>query len=385
MSEAVAQEQAPVVDIAAMMASQGIKTDDSPVTIPVQDTPTTSQGDQPKESSPAEPAKVETTEPPPPGPVAGSEPPKAEPIKSDPAASPVATAPLPAQPVDVDWREHLKKQPEVEVMKAMGLDEKMINFLSRWRGGEDLKDYLEAATVDYTKMSPEELLKRQLYREFGSLSPEDFEEVYKMKVTEQYKLDSDLYDEKEVRRGKLLLGIDAERVRQDFIKQQQQLLLSKPPEPGPSTAELEAQALQEQREKDYQTYKGLVDTNSFTKDLLSTNLLKIGEGDKAFNLEIERPSEVLDLLYDPAKWTAKLWNADGTPNIRKQLILGAIANNDEMFFTNLAKHYEKLGAKGLAEELQNASEPEPGAPVKGSAEPTDPIAQFAKFATITSG
>lgn len=383
MSEAVAQEQAPV-DIAAMLAQQGIKTDDSPVSVPAQDIPTTSQGDQPKETQQAEPAKVETTEPPP-GPGAGSGPPRAEPIKSDPAASPVAPAPPAAQPADVDWREHLKKQPEVEVMKAMGLDEKMINFLSRWRGGEDLKDYLEAASVDYSKMPPEELLRRQLYREFGSLSPEDFEEVYKMKVTEQYKLDSDLYDEKEVRRGKLLLGIDADRVRQELMKRQQELLLAKPPEPGPSTAELEAQALQEQRDKDYQTYKGLVDTNSFTKDLLSSNLLKIGEGDKAFNLEIERPSDVLDLLYDPNKWAAKLWNADGTPNIRKQLVLGAIANDDELFFTNLAKHYEKLGAKGLAEVIQNASEPPAGTLAKGSAEPGDPISQFAKFGTITSG
>lgn len=377
MSEvAVAQEQAPV-DIAAMLAKEGFKTDDSPVNIPVQDIkpPTEAPVEPPKSQ---EPAAAETVAAPP----APEAPQPPEPPKADPPRQETAAA---QTPVEVDWREHLKKQPEVEVMKAMGLDEKMINFLSRWRGGEDLNDYLEAATVDYSKMAPEELLRRQLYKEFGSLSAEDFEEVYKMKVTEQYKLDADLYDEKEVRRGKLLLGIEAERVRQEFTKKQQDMLLSKPPEPGPSTAEIEAQAQQEKREQDYQTYKGQVDTSAFTKDLLTTNLLKIGDGDKAFNLEVAQPKDVLDLLYDPAKWAAKLWNEDGTPNIRKQLILGAIANDDTLFFTNLAKHYEKLGAKGLAEEIQNASEPTVGTPAKGSAEPNDPITQLARFGSITSG
>jgi hypothetical protein len=381
MSEPVVQE-APV-NIAAMMASQGVRTDDSPVTIPVKDT-TTSQGDQPKEPTQAPPAKVETTEPPP-GPGAGSEAPKPEPTKPEPTATPVAPAPQPVQPVDVDWRELIKKQPEVEVMKGLGLDEKMINFFTRWRGGEDLKDYLEAISVDYSKMSNEELLRRQLYKEFGSLSAEDFEEVYKMKVTEHYKLDPDLYDEREVRRGKLIMGIDADKARQEFVKRQQEMLLSKPPEPAPSTAELEARAEQEQRAKDIESYKGAVQGNQFTKELLTTNLLKIGDGDKAFNLEIAQPNDVLDLLYDPQKWTAKLWNEDGTPNIRKQLILGAIANDDALFFTNLAKHYEKLGASGLANKIENASEPAPGAPAKGSAESADPVTQLAKFGTITSG
>lgn len=383
MSETDTQQQTPV-DIAAMMAKEGVKTDDSPVIIPVQNTTTI---DQPKETQQGV-EKTETVQAPP-APPTGAEPPKAdsiktEPVKTDPVPGPAERAAELPQPV-VDWKELLKKQPEKEVLQAIGLDEKMINFFSRWKGGEDLKDYLEAVTTDYSKMTPEELLKRQLFKEFGSLSAEDFEEVYRMKVIEQYKLDPDVYDEKEVRRGRLLLGIDADRVRQDLIKKQQELLLSKPPEPGPSIAEQEAQALQEQREKDFETYKGLVNNHEQTKQLISTKLLKIGNGDNAFNLEVTNPNDVLDLLYDPAKWAQKLWNADGTPNVRKQLILGAIANDEEMFFSNWAKHYEMLGAKSVADKIQNASEPPPGTPATANPSTDDPIAQLARFGTITSG
>lgn len=381
MNETVTQE-APL-DVVAMMAKEGIKTDDSPMTVSVQDTnpPQSAQAPPPTQAAPA---NVETTEATP-GPRAGSEAATPEPPKTEPAATPVAPAQPPAQPVEIDWKELLKKQPETEVLKAVGLDEKMINFLTRWKSGEDLKAYHEAISTDYSKMNPEELLRRQLFAEFGSLSVEDFEEVYKMKVIEQYKLDPDLYDEKEVRRGKLLLGIDAERVRQDFMKKQQDLLLSKPPEPDTSVADLEARKQAEQAEKDRLTYKAHVDNNDYTKQLLGTKLLKVGDGEKAFNLEVNNPNEVLDLLYDGAKWAQKLWNQDGTPNIRKQLILSAIANDDVLFFTNLAKHYEGLGTKALAEGIENASEPTIGVPAKGSAESSDPISQLARFGAITSG
>lgn len=382
MSDVVIEQQPQEpVNIAAMMAKEGFKTDDSPVNIPAQDTPATPP--QAPTEAKQEGPKAETATPPPAAPPA--EAPRVEATRTEPAATPVAPVQPPTQPVDVDWKELLKKQPEGEVLKAVGLDDKMINFLSRWKGGEDLKDYLEAVTTDYSKMSPEELLKRQLYKDFSGLSAEDFEEVYKMKVVEQFKLDPDLYDEKDVRRGRLLLAYEADKVRQEFIKKQQELLLSKPPAPGPSTADLEAQAQEQQRQKDLQTYKTLVDNNEYSKQLLANKLLKIGDGDKAFNLEIANPNDVLDLLYDSTKWTQKLWNADGTPNIRKQLMLAAIAHDDEAFLSNWAKHYEMLGEKAIAERMENASAPAAGTFAKGSPESSDPITQLARFGTITSG
>jgi hypothetical protein len=379
MSDVIATEAATEpVNIAAMMARDGIKTDDSPVnSIPVNNTPPVTEAppaDTPKSQESVATETVTTT------PTI-----EAPPVEPPRAAPPTAPEPRPAQTPAPDWRELIKQQPEAEVFKHFGLDEKMINFLSRWKGGEDLKDYMEAITVDYTKMSPEEVLRRHLIKDFGGLSAEDFEEVYKMKVIEQYKLDPDIYDEKDVRRGRLLLGVDADRVRQDFIKRQQDLLLSKPPQPDTSAAELAAIAEQEQRAKEVQDYHNHVQSNSYTKDLLATNLLKIGEGDKAFNLEVGRPDDVLGLLYDPAKWAQKLFNEDGTPNVRKQLVLAAIANDDTAFFTNLTKHYEMLGAKSVADKIANASEPGIGTASTGNADAANPIAQLARFGMITSG
>lgn len=372
------QDQEPVqqapVDIASMMAKEGIKTDESPVSMPVQNTPPVEE--QPKVETQAEQPKPEMGAVVPP-----SENPPAEPPKAAPA--PVQPAPVP-QP-QLDWRDLVKQQPETDVLKSLGLDEKMINFLSKWRGGEDLTDYLRAVTVDYSKMTPEQLLRQQLMADFGSLSQEDFEEVYKMKVIEQYKLDPDIFSETEVRRGRLLLNHEAEKIRQDLTRKQQELLFSKAPEPGPSAADIAAKEQQEQNERNLLTYRNLVNDNSYTKELLNTRFLRIGDGEKAFNLEVSNPNDVLDLLYDPAKWASKLYNDDGSPNVRKQLILGAIANDDALFFSNLSKHYEMLGAKSVAEKIQNASTPEPGTPTKGDPTANDPISQLARFGQISSG
>jgi hypothetical protein len=373
MSEEVATQQAPV-DIASALAKDGIKTDDSPV---IFNEPVRNNIEAPVIQEPLkeqEAPKTETVE----------QPPVPEAEKPIHAAAP-SQPPAQQAPVEVNWKEVLKKQPEVEVLKEIGLDEKMINFLNRWRGGEDMRDYLEAITADYTKMSPEELMRRQLVKEYGSLIPsEQFEELYAMKVTEQYKLDKDVYDEKEMQRGRMLLTIDAEKVRQEFIRRQQELLLSKPPAHDNSQADLAAQAEQQQRQRDIDSYRNMVETSPYTKDLLTSRLLKVGDGEKAFNLEVANPQNLLDLLYDPAKWSQKLWNTDGTPNIRKQLLISAIADDDIGFFTNLSKHYETLGAKKVIEPIENPSPPPNAAPARNEADVNDPIAQLARFGKITS-
>jgi hypothetical protein len=363
------------VNVAELMAKHGVKTDEGQtVGIPNIDT------GEPKIESKAEESPVATE-------TVSTEPKQATPIIESPKPEPVVPiqpAAEQSRPIETDWKEVLKKQPEVDIYKHLGLDEKMINFLSRWKGGEDLKDYLEAATVDYAKLSAEEVMRRYYSQEFGTLSPEDFEEVYRMKVTEHYKLDADVFDEKEVRRGKLLLNYEADKIRQDFIKKQQDLLFSKPPEPQPSQADIEAREMEAERERSVAEYKGRIEKDAFTQELLNKKLMTIGEGEEAFNYEVSEPRNYLDILYDPQKWSSKLFNEDGTPNVRKQFLLAALASDETAFLTNYAKHHQRLGAKKAIEPIENASTTL-GTPSNSDGLPSDPAAALARGGTITSG
>lgn len=360
------------IDLASMLAKDGVVTNGSTAEVPQINT----QVAEPTVKPDAEPAKTETVE-------AVIEPVLPQPEPQKPAPQPVASIEAP-KPAELDWREVVKKQPEVEVYKHLGLDEKMINFVSRWKSGEDLKDYFEAITTDYSKMSPEQVMRRYYAQEFGNVSPEDFEELYKMKVVEQYKLDPDVFDEKEVRRGKLLLNYEADKIRQEFVKRQQDLLLSKPPTPETVDVEAEARAFEVERQKAIAEYRGAIEGDAFTKELLTKRMMTIGEGEDAFNYEVAQPQEYLDVLYDPAKWSSKLYDEQGVPNVKKQLLLAAIANDDATFFTNFAKHHQKLGAKKVIEPIENAS-PAIGAPANGDGISADPATALARHGVITSG
>lgn len=363
-------------NIAQLMAAQGVKTEESnSVSVPTINT----QGSEEAAAPPVEvPAKTETVQ-------AAHTPvvPLPEPLKQEPVIQPAAVVEQP-KPVEVDWKEVLKKQPEVEVMKVLGLDEKMINFLSRWKGGDDLQDYLEAVSTDYSKMNAEQVMRRYWRQEFGDIPAEDFEELYRMKVTEHYKLDPDVFDEKEVHRGKLLLNIEADKIRQQFVQKQQELLLTKPPAPPPSLQEQEAQAAQAEREKAVTEYRNQIEKDAFTQELLNKKLMTIGEGEDTFNYEVSQPQSLLEIIFDPQKWASKLYDANGAPNVRKHMLLAAIANDDVSFFNNYAKHHQRIGAKKAIEPIENASAAV-GTPAGGNDLPKDPAAALARAGIITSG
>lgn len=323
------------VDIAAMMAKSGTKTDGDSEATNIPDIKTSPAAVVKAEEAAAETATT----------------PAADGKPSPPAASePVKPEPELKAPVPVDWKTEIKKQPETEVLKSLGFDDKMLGFLQNWKAGGDLKNYLEALTVDYTKMSAEDVMKRQLQNDYPELSPEDFEEFYRMKVTETYKLDPDLFSEQEIRRGRILLNADAKRVRDGLVKEQQNYLIPKAPEkqPEPDNADNERQMGE---------YKNMIESNPYTKEVLKNKSIVIGEGDDKFTFTTETPENLLNLLYDPAKWAGTMFNEDGTAKVEKQILMAAIAYDDKTVINELKKHYMMLGAKNIIDPIENASKP----------------------------
>jgi len=364
--DAVAETSAPTLvtptmsDLAAAMAKGGVKTDGESEGTAIPDIKTAEQPPNVEAREKAQEATPATT----PGPVVP------EPVKTEPEVK---------APVPVDWKELVKKQPETEVLKHLGFDDKMLGFLQNWKAGGDLKNYLEALTIDYSKMSPEDVMRRQLQVDYPGIPPEDFEEFYRMKVTEQYKLDPDLFSEQEIKRGRILLNADAKRVRDGLIKEQQNYLLPKAPE---KQEEVDTRA--EEHEKSMTEYKNMVESNPYTKDVLRNKSIVIGEGDDKFSYTTEAPEKLLDILYDPAKWAATMFNEDGTPKVEKQLLMAAVAADDKTFLNELKKHYMMLGAKNIIDPIENASKPGPNTS-KGEVTFQNIAQALAKGGVIVSG
>lgn len=331
------------VDYAAVLAKSGVQTtEDTQIDIPsittapvVQETPPT----------PTEPAKAE-----PAAPVKKEEEPIVQPIQ-----------PVAAQAQPADWRTEFKKAEKAEILKELGFDDKMVGFYNTWSAGGDIGNYVKAVSVDYSKMSPEQLLKQQIAEEYPEFSPEDLDELYHAKVTDHYKLDPEAYSETEVKRGKLLLQADAKKVRETMIARQQEYILStKAPALPDYRKEIEEQQRQQEvaNAQAVEQYAGLLTAHAATKELLTNKRLTIGEGDDTFHYEIADPSKALDILKDARLYAQNIFNTDGTPQVEKHLFLAAAAIDHQSLAREIFKAGKALGGKQAIEQIENAKKPE---------------------------
>ncbi len=368
MSEPIASTEQVVaepIDIIAAMAKSGTQVSGEnffeqkapPAPAPAKQVETT--------ATPVSEAKVEPT-------VQVQQPSQTAPAATAPKQEPAATAP--------DWTEVLKQKPDTEVLKALGFDDKWIGFLETAKAGGDLKKYMDNITLDVSKLSAEEVMRRHLRNEYPEVSDEVFEDLYRAEITDTYKLDPEMYQESDVKRGKNLLEARATKYRKDLAAEQQKYILSKPESQVPPEV-AQYKAAQEEQKKSLELYKASVAEDPVFKELFQTKKLKIGEGENAFYYESKNPQEILDVLTDGSKAAAKLRNADGTQNSIKQALIGAIINDDTTFLSSYADHYKNLGRKEAIMPLENPSNRQPVVS-KGETSFTSPAEAMAKGGQI---
>lgn len=369
---------APPVDIAAIMARSGIKTEiDMPADIPAIHT----QGVPAPPATAPESVPVETTAQPTPA---------APPVATTPAPSP---APPPVQPAKapepVDWKKVLKQQPDTEVLKELGFDDKMLGFLHQWKNKGDVTKYLQALTTDYANMDAEQVMRHHLQQEYPELSADKLDKLYKIKVALPFKLDPDLFSESEVEDGKFLLELEANKQRQALVAKQQDFLLPPAPERNP-----EAALLQEQQEAQQAmtAFREEILSNPLAKEVLQQKKIVLGEGPDAFNYDIPDADDTLSVMWDTDKWIGSTFQVqpqpDGTeklvPNVEKQIFLSLAAKDHKSLIRHLIQHGKALGAKEAIAPIENAT-PLIGTPSSQGGQMNDPVQALARMGQIVTG
>lgn len=284
-------------------------------------------------------------------PVDPIEPPAEEPVKIDPP-------PPNGHMKDPDWRELIKTVELDDVLKEAGLDEFEIDLIKYRKQTGELTPYLEAKAVDYTKMPDEEIMKRDLKRQYGGLSEDKFEVLYRSKITTAYNQNSE--DEEEQQLGQILLEADANRVRQSFIEEQKKFAI--PVITNTSAAdELKRQTeLAEVQTKWVDT----VGKDAATTQLLQSKKIALGDAKTPFNYEVENPEEIQNAATEPQKFW-ELFNKDGQTDLAKYYRVVAYAKDPAKFEKALINHGESLGRKAETDALKNPSAPNlGGTPVK---------------------
>ena len=245
--------------------------------------------------------------------------------------------------------EELKKTDKWETLKKLGFDDFEIGLLKYKAETGDLAPYLEVKTVDYSKMSDEQMMKYHLRKENPDLSDTAFDQLYKEEVTDKYLLDAEVHGVATAELRKYQLKKAADALRKSSIEGQAKF---KAPE---KLIDDSAQKIQKANEDKIREYKEFVDSNDNTKALLKDKKLVFGTGDASFNYTVDNPQAIVETLHQPQLLFKDLVDDKGNVDVAKFNKAKAYMANMDGIEKMLIDHGKTLGTKEYIDGLQNPS------------------------------
>lgn len=290
---------------------------------------------------------------------AATEPPAAEPPLPKVEFAPPPT-PAPQQQ-ELSLEDLVNKvQDKTALLKALGLDEYAIGAVQYYQQTGDLTPYLEVKSVDYSKFSEQALVERKLREQYAThgFSDEEMQLLIEDELSTRYKQNPELYSEKEMQLGKIRMKADAATYRNEFMERQKKFAPPPPPQQ-------EAQSVPEQP-----SYEEMVAANeqrvladTQIQQFVKQPVIKIGDGELAFNYESKNPKALLSVMTDPQQFTYHTSKKDElgrivtdaygnpVPDYSFLLELAAHITDRSNYNTLLTKHGKSLGTKAIAEEI----------------------------------
>lgn len=257
----------------------------------------------------------------------------------------------PEQPTEIDPRVYsidneLPSEPQTE--KPVQSDYKfkddfIKDLVDYYEKTGDITPYLQAKTVDFTKIPDEEIMRRNLKEQYSDLSEKAFDRLYKQQVLDKFKLDADEWGEDDSDLGRELLKSEAAKLREQYIDWQNKF---KAPEPKNS--------LPEDYSKEFE--KALLN-NEFTTKLIEGKKLTIKTSDGEFNYELPETDGLVKMTVDNDKFFQQFSDGKGGIDYSKWYKTAAYSQNPEQFERSLINYGKTLGRSEVTKELKNPSQP----------------------------
>jgi len=212
---------------------------------------------------------------------------------------------------------------------------------------ESLDEFLIKTNIDYDAISDAEIIKMQIESQYPTLAEEERNLLLQRKLNKEYNIGSE--DESEDRVGKLLLKVEADKIREGLKKEQAEFTPSK----NPNSVEARMQAQQEAQLKQLQEFQGYVKEHPATKQLETSRLLQYGVGDTKLNYEVNQGVNLSELAVDSNKFFQMFLGQDGKVDMNKFYKVANYAASMEGVEKALIAYGRSLGEKRLYDELKN--------------------------------
>lgn len=276
--------------------------------------------------------------------------PPVEPPTVPPVTPPVIPAPAtPPSPLPVDWKEAIKDADWKEVMKAKGFDDFAIKLMDYGKTTGNYTPFLEATTVDYTKLSNEQLIRLQAQQaeENKGMSEKAFNFKFNKDFKDKYFLDREVHaeDSEEAEFGQELLRLDGERLKAQFIEKQQNF---KAPEVKPDADAAQREAQQQQLRTQINNQ---VANDPATVALKTQNTISFGEGEDSFNYPV---TDIESVIANTQALIANSGQTQVSSAELKKIYSSMIVGRDlENFIDLYGKHINTIALRKFQAEIGN--------------------------------
>lgn len=277
--------------------------------------------------------------------------------EEQPTEQPASTEPIEQQteqPKEVDFKEltggkfenveSLWESYQQEISKEnpyswLDNDDFARGAVEYYKSTGDLTPYLEAKTVDWTKVSDMELVVNQIKSRFEGFEGEHLERAIQEELSKQFNYDPEEEDEQERDYVMKKIGLAAEKIRKEKIESQSKFAA---PDRSAEATKIEQEWYQK------------VAANEATKKLESTGKLTFQFGDESFFYEVD-PQQVVQAAKDNTTfWELfKTDDPNNTVDLAKYYMTVAFAKDPNAFFRAAATYGKNLGKETILDTVTN--------------------------------
>ena len=223
----------------------------------------------------------------------------------------------------------------------------------------DVKPFLQANSIDYSKMSDVEILRLKHQEDYKGyeLEQDVINHLFEEEVLSKFEGRDD--DGLEAKVARARLKKEANQARKAFIDTQNEFMAPvREGQPKVDEAELVKQR-NEQRRFASDQLKSVIKDNKLS--------VEVADGVDALKLDVD-PSKIIEAAINPMGWISTSVVKDGQTDWDKLSQLVAFSNNPQGFKENLYKHGNNLGQKKFVEKnLKNKPKATGRKPTNGTA------------------
>lgn len=277
------------------------------------------------------------------------------------------------EPVIPDWKEFVKKpehrkevhtlleidEEALKLSKDLAQDEFVKKLVSYRKEHGNVTPFIEAATRDWDKISPENLIMDDLKKQYSHLTPDKAEKLAKSDYNQRfvYKDDPDLSEEENRELAELTsLKLESESAKIRSLRQTEQKNFLDSVKPVDINAMIEQKVKEKlgADQTEVQEFHKSVEASPFLSKLNSEKKLVFGEGENSFNYTVN-PATIKEQTLDTNKFYGLFWENDQF-NFEKWAKVVAYANDMEGMDAAKSNYYRSLGTGKVVEELENVKD-----------------------------